>query len=306
MRIKKKIVFLIIFLHIIGIIGLKKLFSSKLLLKQKQSEKYVIEKLAVKAQRVRREELDFILSYVGGLKAKDEVYVFSKAGGKLASYLVHEGDTIEKGQPLALVDRDQTGLKYELAKVESPLSGIVGMTLLDKGQEVSAGAPNSTALALIVNMDEMTLKLGLREQDISYIQKGLKAIVSVDAYPNEEFTGEVSKVSEVVDTPTRTLPIEITIPNADHRLKSGMFARIKIFAQKHSDALVVLQDALVKEDSSTYVYVAHDAVAKKIKVKVGILQDNKVEVLEGLAENDQVIVFGQQGLRDGSEINIVE
>lgn len=267
------------------------------------AKKRGIEKTAVKVEKVKKEDLDFILAYAGSLKARDEALVFSKAGGKLKEYLVNEGDEVDKGMAIALVDRDETGLKYELARVDAPISGIAGRVFLDKGETVAA---QSTPLAIIVDMDEMVLSLSISEPDIPLIKKGLKAYLKIDAYPDEDFRGEITRVSEVLDSQTRSLPIEITIPNPGRRLKSGMFAKAGVFAGKRSGVLVVAQDALVKEDSLNYVYVAQDSVARKVGVKPGIRQDNKIEILEGLEENQRVIVFGHQGLKDGAQVNVIE
>jgi len=270
--------------------------------------KRTVEKVTVKAMPVKREDLNFILSYVGSIKAKDEINVFSKVPGKLLTYVASEGQAMEKGQTIALIDRDETGLKFELAPVESPINGVLGKTLLDKGANILAGSGigGGTPLAIVVNMDEMTVKINVPEPDIPYMKNGLEAQIKVDAYPEDNFAGEVTKVSEVVDPGTRTLPIEITIPNPDHKLKSGMFARIKIIADQHKDALVLLQDTLVQELGANYVFIVEDHTAKKKKVTTGIKEDSKVEILEGLHEDEQVIVFGQQGLKDGTPVEIVE
>ena len=310
---KKRIIFLIIFLHIIGIGIFKKVFPGKSRAKvgagSEPAPTVSGEKTAVKVEKVKREDLERVFSYAGSLKAKNEALVYSKVSGKLLEYLVSEGDTIKKGQVVALVDRDETGLKYEPAKVESPIEGIVGRVFLDKGadvlgrgQGVSGGAP----LALIVDMEEMLVRLSLPEADVPYIRKGLKARLKVDAYANEELSGEVYKVSEVLDPVSRSLPIEIIIPNPEHKLKSGMFARIAIFAEKHPEVLTIAQDALVKEDSSEYVYVVSGSTARKRQVKSGIYQDSRIEISEGLKEAETVIVFGHQGLRDGSLVNVIE
>ena len=267
-----------------------------------------VQKTVVKAAPVKREDLSLILSYAASLKAKDEVNVFSKVTGKLAQYLLNEGDSIEKGQVLALVDRDETGLKYELAKIESPISGIVGRTLLDKGANVipAVGINSGTPLAVIVHMQEMSVRLYAPEQDIPYLKKGLKAKIQVDAYPEDSFEGEVSKVSEVVDSETRPLPIEITIPNKNHRLKSGLFCRVEIIALEHKDVLALKQDAVVREQNENYVFVAEDHTARKRRVTLGLRDDSRIEVLEGLKESEMVIVFGQQGLKDGATVEIKE
>lgn len=266
-----------------------------------------VEKVAVKVTEAKKEDLSVVLSYVGSLKAKDEVNVFSKVSGKLVEYKVNEGETVQKGETIAFIDRDETGLKYELAPVESPLSGILGKTLLDKGANIlpSAGVASGTPLAIVVNMDEMIVRLSITEADIPYIKKGLAAQIKVDAYPNDNFAGEITKVSEVVDTQTRTLPIEITISNQEHRLKSGMFSRIKINAYTQKDVLVLPQDAFVQELGTTYVFTVEDHTAKKKKVITGIREDSRVEILEGAKERDKVIVFGQQGLKDGAQVEVV-
>lgn len=301
-----KILLLIVIL-IFGGLFLFRFFSPKPEAGSRSAAKKAVEKVAVKVMPVKRQDLDFILFYVGSIKAKDEVKVFSKVTGKLVEYTLNEGDTVEKGQTVAFIDRDETGLKYELAKVESPLSGVVGRTLLDKGDSVlpTASIIQGTPLAIILNMDEMIVRLNIAELDIPYIKKGLRTEMQLDAYPQENFIGEVSKVSEVVDPKTRTLPIEIIIPNQDHRLKSGMFARIKIIASLLKNKLVVPQDALVQELGTKYVFVVEDHIAVRKKVTLGIQEDSKTEVLEGLREGEDVIVFGQQGLKDGTSVEVV-
>ena len=305
---KRRIKVLLLIILLFGGLVLLRLITTKSLAEKRPTMRGAVEKVTVKVITVKREDLNLVLSYVGSLKAKDEINVFSKVPGKLVEYTVNEGDSVQKGQTVALIDRDETGLKYELAKVESPISGIVGRNLLDKGANISPSASltSGTPLAIMVNMDEMIVRINLPEPDIPYMKKGLKAKVQVDAYPEDNFTGEVSKVSEVVDPQTRTLPIEITIPNQDHRLKSGMFCRIKIIASQLKDRLVILQDALVQELGANYVFVVQDHTAKKKKVTLGIKEDSRIEILEGLKEGEMVIVFGQQGLKDGTSVETVQ
>ena len=305
---KRRIKVLLLIILLFGGLVLLRLITTKSLAEKRPTMRGAVEKVTVKVITVKREDLNLALSYVGSLKAKDEINVFSKVPGKLVEYTVNEGDSVQKGQTVALIDRDETGLKYELAKVESPISGIVGRNLLDKGANISPSASltSGTPLAIMVNMDEMIVRINLPEPDIPYMKKGLKAKVQVDAYPEDNFTGEVSKVSEVVDPQTRTLPIEITIPNQDHRLKSGMFCRIKIIASQLKDRLVILQDALVQELGANYVFVVQDHTAKKKKVTLGIKEDSRIEILEGLKEGEMVIVFGQQGLKDGTSVETVQ
>ena len=255
----------------------------------------------VKTITVQKEDFTLSMDYVGSLKAKDEAGVFSKVPGKLVEYSVNEGDSVEKGQVIANIDRDEAGLKFEMAKVESPLSGVVGRILMDKGAAIE---PNKDLLAIIADMDEMSVKLDIPEQDIPFLKKGLKAFIKVDAYPDEEFQGEVFRVAEMVDPQTRTLPIEVRIPNKERKLKSGMFARIKIIAAKLKDVLVLSQDAIVQELGEKFVFRVENDIADKRKVVLGKKDDGKIEVISGISEGDTVIVFGQQGLKDGARVTV--
>lgn len=301
-------VFLLITFIFSGLVLLR-LAVARRVIEKRPTMRGAVERVTVKVAQVKRQELDFSFSYVGTLKAKEEINVFSKVTGKLYEYKVSEGDKVEKGQTLAFIDRDETGLKYELANLESPIAGIVGRTLLDKGSTVlpsGASIVSGTPLAIIVNMEEMLVKLNIPEPDIPYIKKGLKAQIRVDAWPQEDFEGVISKVSEVVEPSTRTLPIEISVPNQGHRLKSGMFCRIRITAFKIKDALVLPQDALIRELGANYLFLIEDHTAKKKKVTLGVQEDSLIQVLEGVSESDKVIVFGQQGLRDGTAVEVVE
>lgn len=304
MKIKKAVIFLII-AHIMGIFFLKRVFFSNPENKAgspKGRGQAASEAVTVRTVVLKREDLDLVFSYVGSIKARDEAKVYSKVNGKLDSYTLNEGDRVEKDETLALVERDETGLKYELAKVSSPIYGTVGKLFLDKGENVLA---QSTAVALVVDAFEMAVRIDIPEQDISYIGKGQKARLKLDSYPREFFEGEVSKVSEVLDHSTRTLEAEIILSNPEGKLKSGMFSRIDIFAGKRQGVLALPQDALSKEDSSYYAFVVEADKARKIKVEAGISND-KVEIVKGLEENQKVIVFGQQGLRDGAVVKVIE
>lgn len=304
---KKFNIFLLIVLFLGGLFLLRNYASSGGKAEKRVFTRAPVEKVTVKVATAQKGDLKLLLSYVGSIKAKEEINVYSKVTGKLAGYTAGEGDKIEKGQAIALVDRDETGLKYELARVESPISGILGKTLLDKGASIqpASGPSGGTALAVVVSMEEMLVRINISESDIPYIQKGLNAQIKVDAYPDENFTGQITKVSEVVDAQTRTLPIEINIPNIDHKLKSGMFCRIKIIASELKDRLLLSQDAVVQEQGASYVFTVQDHTAKKKKIIVGTREDSLIEILDGLQGGEQVIVFGQQGLKDGSAVEIV-
>ncbi|MDD5409790.1 MAG: hypothetical protein PHC71_06835, partial [Candidatus Omnitrophica bacterium] len=104
----------------------------------RQKEKAAIEKEAIPV-RVIRAELQSIkntLDYVDDIKAQDEAIIYPKVNGKIIEKIREEGDKVNKGDVIAYVDRDEVGFKFEKAPVESPLTGIIGRTYVDKGTSV--------------------------------------------------------------------------------------------------------------------------------------------------------------------------
>jgi len=83
----------------------------------------------------------------------------------------------------------------------------------------------------------------------------------VQAYPGKEFSGEVSRISPVLDLETRTAPIEITIPNPDHALKSGMFAQVKLVIEERKNVPVIIKEAIMGKEPGLYVYVVDGGLA---------------------------------------------
>src|SRR5206468_8021511 len=100
-----------------------------------------------------------------------------------------------------------------------------------------AGA--NTPLLSVVDLSTVRLVANLIEKDFRRIQKGLTAVVEVDAFPGEKFTGQVSRVAPVFDAATRTAVMEIEVPNPGFRLKPGMYARVSLIVDRQTDAVTV-------------------------------------------------------------------
>lgn len=255
------------------------------------------EMIPVRVMRVGSHDIEIALEYVGDIRGEDEATVYSKVPGKIAEKTREDGDEVSKGDVIAYVDRDEVGFKYEKAPVESPLAGVVGRVYVDRGTSVTPQTP----IALVVNMDNAKIRLDIPERYLPRVQIGQSVEVRVDAYA-ETFTGRVTRVSPVVDAATRTAPIEVFVPNAEHRLKPGMFARARLVMDRRENAQVVLREAVLGRAPKQYVYVVNGGVARERAVTLGLYQAGEYEVLEGLGEGDDVVIMGQQRLRDGSTV----
>jgi RND family efflux transporter MFP subunit len=251
---------------------------------------------------VKAEDLNRALEYVGNIKGEDEAIVYPKVSGKIIEKVREEGEYVNKGDVIAYIDRDEVGLKFEKAPVESPLAGAVGRVYVDIGSSVTTQTP----IAFISDLDKVEISLDIPEKYLPRISIGQDAIVEVDAYPGEKFIGKVDVISPIVDLQTRTAPIEITIDNKDHRLQSGMFARIKLVIEGYRGVPVILKEAVMGKSPDQYVYAIEGGCAVSRKVTLGIRQGPYYQVIDGVTTGDMVVVMGQQKLKDGASVAVEE
>ncbi|MFH0739023.1 MAG: efflux RND transporter periplasmic adaptor subunit [Candidatus Omnitrophota bacterium] len=267
---------------------------------QKASINKAAEAIPVKASRIELMELNETLEYVGDIKAQDEAVVFPKVSGKIIEKIKDEGASINKGETLAYIDRDEVGLKFEKAPIESPLTGVVGRIYVDIGEKITPQTP----VALVVRMDKVKIALDIPEAYLAKIFLGQEARITVDTYPQEGFNGQVTKVSPVVNLANRAAPVEISIDNPDKRLQSGMFAKVSLVINKRPRAPVILKESIIGKAPDTYVYTVRDNKALMRKVSLGIHDGPLYEVTQGLAEGDLVVVVGQQRLYEGASVTV--
>ncbi len=258
------------------------------------------EPVPVLAMRVETRTLRRTLDYAGNIRAREEAAVYPKVAGKLMERVREEGARVAKGDVLAFIDRDEVGFTYEKAPVESPLDGIVGRVHADHGASVTP----QTAIALVVDIEAVELLLNVPEKHIAGVSLGQAAEAVVDAWPAETFTGRVTRISPVMDLDTRTAPVEITLPNPGHRLKPGMFARVRLVLEEHPNAAVIAKEAILGKAPRTYVYVVSNQLAHSRDVRLGLRAGAECEVTEGLARGDAVVIMGQQRLRDGAAVRV--
>jgi RND family efflux transporter MFP subunit len=184
--------------------------------------------------------------------------------------------------------------------ITSPVDGFVSRRNLDVGG--FAGA--NTIILSVVDISTVRMVANLVEKDFKRVQPGVRAAVEVDAFPSEQFTGQVSRVSPVFDPATRTAQMEIEVPNPGFRLKPGMYARVKLTAERRADALTVPRSAIVDIAGKRGVFLVESDTARFKELKTGLIDADRIEVLEGLDEGTRVVTAGALALRDGDRVVI--
>lgn len=178
---------------------------------------------------------------------------------------------------------------------------VVAERFANEGGTVSANA----SLLLIVELDPITGVMFVTEKDYVHMRTGQLATLTTDAYPGEEFEGRIDRIAPVFRQETRQARIELTIGNAGHRLKPGMFIRVTVVLDRLAEATIVPEKALTTRDNGTGVFVVSED-GKSVSwraVTVGIRDGDRVQV-EGEGLSGRVVTLGQQLVDDGSPITI--
>ena len=260
----------------------------------------------VRAVRVIKGEIEDRISCVGNITGQEMVTLMSKIPGKIDSFLVREGDKVKKDDVLALIDRDVEGMKYKKASIKSPIDGMVIKKFLDEGSQVepSVSPMMRVPVIMVANIDRVKVLVNVSEKYLGRLKEGAEVEVKVDAYPDEVFLGEITRVAPLVDLATRTSEVEVKVPNKNYRLKPGMFARANLILEKKENALIVPIKAVLSENSRKFVFIVNSSTAHKKKVETGIYQKDFVEIIEGLSVGEDVIIEGNYGLKDGANVLI--
>jgi membrane fusion protein (multidrug efflux system) len=144
------------------------------------------------------------------------------------------------------------------------------------------------------------------EIEASRVAVGQPVQVSVDGLPGRVFKGTVSRQSYALEESNRALTVEADLPNADLALRPGMYAMIKVGVERHTGALLIPAEALVREKTAAFVFTFADGKVARVPVKVGFTDGPVVEILEGLAENARVALPGKNTLVAGQAVRVSE
>ena len=303
----KKFVFWLVLIIIIGFVGYRAWMAYQ---RSQVEEVEVKEEIPpVEIQVVGTGPLTETLSLTGDVQGIEEIDVFPKASGKLVDIKVEEGERVAPDQVLAVIDRDIDGVHFQPAEVISPARGIVGRVYLDKGARVSPPDPGpsmGTPILRIVNMDQVKVVVNVIERDFSRVKLNQKARLSVGAYPDETFAGNIALISPTIDRMTRTASVEIIIPNRNHRLKPGMFAEVDIIVREEPDAILIPTYAVLEHSDVNRVFILANGVAASQEVQLGADQGELVEVVSGIEVGDSLIVAGHHRISSGETVRVIQ
>ncbi len=226
-------------------------------------------------------------------------------------------EELKKTNTVAQQQYDEVKTAYEATKVsyqflldntelKAPFNGVISGKYFEDGENFS-GAPNTragkSAVVTIVKINKLKALVGISASYFPQIKKGMKVIINSDIYPNETFTGEIYNVYPTIDDATKTFTVEVKINNPDLKLRPGMFSKIQLNLGE-GKGILVPTIALVKQTGTNdmYLFLNKNNVSVKQRVLTGRLFDDKTEILEGIQEGDEIIIGGQNKIKDKTSI----
>ena len=222
--------------------------------------------------------------------ASQQQYDLAKSGFEVA-----EASVTQAKADLGLAQH-----QLDNADVTSLFGGTVIQKYVDLGERVNPGQP----LFEVAQIDPVEVEIGVSDKRFSELTVGQSAHIVVDGYPEREFSGNVKKIQPAIDPATRTFKVTVGVLNPDHLLKPGMFARAEIEIDHHLDSLVIPRAALLEEEGKYFVVAIRNNQAHRAEITLGFQDGDRIEVLNGLSEGEQVVLEGGYALAQGAAVQV--
>lgn len=190
-------------------------------------------------------------------------------------------------------------LELDYSDIRAPIDGVVSLRTALIGNNVMEG----DSLFRISNSTTLLAYLHVPQRDLFRFRIGQDAELSLDAYPGDEYTASVLRISPRVDSESGTVKVTLAVSDQTGNLRPGMFAKARIVYEIHENTLLVPAAAVLAEDAEASVFVVEDGIAKRRSVTTGLESGERIEVTSGLEGSEQVIVVGQSALRDGTPVS---
>lgn len=253
--------------------------------------------------KVEKANLKSSQSRLPAAKAKFERYKGLYKKGSLS----HESYDEAEASYLSL-SADIESLKAAIARreIKAPFDGVVGIRNVYLGQYLQPG----TDIIRLEDTSVMRLHFTVPQTQISKIELGQTVEISVDAYPDHAFTGEITAIEPAVSAQSGLVQLEASIPNSDGKLRSGMFARASVLLTPLKEQVIIPQTAITFTLYGDSVYVVSgDQEEQRVEqrvITVGERSGDEAHILQGLKDGETVVTSGQVRLSNGVKVHEVE
>lgn len=198
----------------------------------------------------------------------------------------------------------QVSAMQDYSHIVAPFEGVVTWRYADTGALIQAGTSNSNSMPVLklAQVSTLRLRIPVPEEIVPRVHIGSEVDIHVQA-TDEHFPGQVTRFTGALDRSTRTMQVEIDVPNQDYRLSPGMFADVSLEFERSPDALTVPVQAVAQSgDHASVLLVNAQNTVELREIRTGIQDANRMQVLAGLQEGDRVITGNQQAYQAGEVV----
>ncbi|MCG6880484.1 MAG: efflux RND transporter periplasmic adaptor subunit [Deltaproteobacteria bacterium] len=188
--------------------------------------------------------------------------------------------------------------RYRKSIIRTPITGTIAYRDVEVGEVIPAGTP----ITSVIGLDRLKIKLSLNERDLHILSNKKNFDFTVDAIPDETFRAQVFFVSPTAEKDTRFFPMEMVVENPDPRMADGMTARVKLPIISKKKSIKIPSNWLAEQNGKVGLFVVDNGKALFKPVRLGSYYDNRVEILSGLEDREQVVT-NPAGLRNGDPVD---
>jgi membrane fusion protein, multidrug efflux system len=270
----------------------------------------------VKTALVSRANMTDTLNIFGTVALRQEAFLASQFDGRLSDFSLLLGDRVQKGEQIGTIvpaEREAllqvTGqmpaelrplLEQQIKTIPlySPLEGVVLEVMHHTGDVVQKGEQ----IVHLGDLSVLDVRGDLPVRDLATARRTSKIRVAFIDYPHAPLSLPLEAISGKINTDNQTVMVRLKLANPTGEFRPGMLARLTIPSENHAQALTIPRPALLEEEGVFYVFVLQENKVERREVKVGILHDDRVEILAGVSDNESVVTEKAYSLEDGMEV----
>jgi len=193
--------------------------------------------------------------------------------------------------------------------VTAPFNGVVTKRLVDNGALIQSGIANTNATAIVElqEINPIRLTIPLPESDASSIKKGMETQVSFPELYGESYTAKISRTANALDFASKTMQVEIDIPNKGYKIKPGMYAKILIKTSNRKNVLSLPVTAQILYEDEPFVLLVKNNIVQRVRLRKGLENKDFFEVLNAdIGKEAQVIIQGKGLVKQGQQVTAIE
>ena len=218
-------------------------------------------------------------------------------------------ENVEATYKIAKAKYESTINRDMLLTIKAPFSGLITQRNIEIGDLVqnSLNFSSSTPLFQIMDMDIIRLIIDLPETEVDNISVGMNAVITFSELAGKEFNVKVNRMANMIDNTSKTMEVQIDIPNQKHVIKAGMYAEVNLQLQSDGEKLSLPNESVIAVKSEFFVYKVTDGIVQKILIKKGLSNNQFFEInSDEIISSDNIIIEGKALVKDGMSVNISE